>query len=329
MKKAIYITSVAAIFLFSAEPSAFKAGDLDLPNPYGLTSSEKKIVEQNKNIQNISTKLFDTAQSQIELRNEIDGIKSLVVGHSEKIKNFERKIDSDDNGSLKTLEKKLNDNLKLQNENYDKIMSTLSALASLLDETREEYVSKEQLKAILGKNYKEIKSNKPKAKPAKQEAAKENSDDNKTQKTEAVEKQEDTPKKESAQKEKKETPVNNDALFKEAQKNYRDNKLKEARQAFASIQKNDGEYKKGLVAFYIGEIDYKNGEYKTALEQYQKSVEADEKASYVPIILFHTAASLEKLGDKEAAKKILNSLITNYPKHYLLPSAKKKLAEIK
>ncbi|MCI4400400.1 MAG: tetratricopeptide repeat protein [Campylobacteraceae bacterium] len=318
MKKAIYITSVAAVFLFGAEPSAFKAGDLDLPNPYGLTSSEKKIVEQNKNIQNISTKLFDTAQSQIELRNEIDGIKSLVVGHSEKIRDFDRKINSDDNNSIKTLEKRFEENLKNQNENYDKIMKTLSAIAALLDDTRDNYVSKEQLKAIVGKNYKEIKSKKTKAQP-QDEAV----DDNKTQKPEATKKQE------GAQKEKKETLVNSDELFKEAQKNYRDNKLKEAREAFESIQKNDSEYKKGLVAFYIGEIDYKNGEYKTALEQYQKSIEADEKASYVPIILFHTAASLEKLGDKEAAKKILNSLITNYPKHYLLPSAKKKLAEIK
>jgi TolA-binding protein len=318
MKKAIYITSVAAVFLFGAEPSAFKAGDLDLPNPYGLTSSEKKIVEQNKNIQNISTKLFDTAQSQIELRNEIDGIKSLVVGHSEKIRDFDRKINSDDNNSIKTLEKRFEENLKNQNENYDKIMKTLSAIAALLDDTRDNYVSKEQLKAIVGKNYKEIKSKKTKAQP-QDEAV----DDNKTQKPEATKKQE------GAQKGKKETLVNSDELFKEAQKNYRDNKLKEAREAFESIQKNDSEYKKGLVAFYIGEIDYKNGEYKTALEQYQKSIEADEKASYVPIILFHTAASLEKLGDKEAAKKILNSLITNYPKHYLLPSAKKKLAEIK
>jgi len=106
MKKALYLTSLVAVFLFGAEPSAFKAGDLDAPNPYGLTSSEKKIVEQNKNIQSISRNLFDTAQSQQELRNELDGMKSLLIGHSEKIKRFESKIDSDDNGSLKNLEKK-------------------------------------------------------------------------------------------------------------------------------------------------------------------------------------------------------------------------------
>jgi len=318
MKKAIYIASVAAVFLLGAEPSAFKAGDLDAPTPYGLTSSEKKIVEQNKNLQNISTKLFDTAQSQQELRNEIDGIKSLVVGHSEKIKNFERKIESDDNDSLKIVNKKLDDNLKLQNENYDKIMATLSALATLLDETRGEYVSKEQLKAIVGKNYKEIGGKKTKPKP-KAVATEEKNEDNKTEQ----------PKTEAPDKPKQETAANNDESFKKAQQNFKENKLKEAKAGFEAIQKNDGEYRKALLAYYIGEIEYKNGDYKSALEQYQKSIEADEKASYVPIILFHTGASLEKLGDKESAKKILNSLITNYPTHYLVAPAKKRVAELK
>ncbi len=306
MKKAIYIVSVTAVFLFGAEPSAFKAGDLDAPTPYGLTSSEKKIVEQNKNLQNISTKLFDTAQSQIELRNEIDGIKSLIVGHSEKIKNLERSIESDDNGSLKTLNKKLEENLKLQNENYDKIMATLSALATLLDETRDEYVSKEQLKAIIGKNYKEIGSKKstPKAK----------AEDNKTEQSKKVEST---------------APINNEESFKKAQQYFKDNKLKEAKEEFEAVQKNDSEYKKALLAYYLGEIEYKNGNYKSALEYYQKSIEMDEKANYVPIILFHTGASLEKLGDKEGAKKILNSLITNYPNHYLVAPAKKRVAELK
>jgi TolA-binding protein len=316
MKKAIYIASVAAVFLLGAEPSAFKAGDLDAPTPYGLTSSEKKIVEQNKNLQNISTKLFDTAQSQIELRNEIDGIKSLVVGHSEKINNFERKMESDDNGSLKTLNKKLDDNLKLQNENYDKIMSTLSALAALLDETRGEYVSKEQLKAIVGKNYKEIGNKKTKQKPIVSEE--------KMQESKA-----EQPKAESSDKPKQEKPINSEESFKKAQQDFKDNKLKEAKAGFESVQANDGEYKKGLLAYYLGEIDYKNGNYKSALDYYQKSIELDEKANYVPIILFHTGTSLEKLGDKESAKKILNSLITNYPTHYLVAPAKKRVAELK
>lgn len=319
MKKALCITSLAAVFLFGAEPSAFKAGDLDSPNPYGLTTSEKKIVEQNKNLQKISTKLFDTAQSQQELRNEIDGIKSLVIGHSEKIKNFDRKIDSDDNNSLKTLEKRFDENLKLQNENYDKIMATLSAIAALLDDTRDNYVSKEQLKAIVGKSYKELGGKKSKTpiadinKTAPQTKA--SADETKTQ---------EQPKKDKTEKQ----PTSED-LFKKAQQNFAANKLKEAKEGFEAVKKADGEYKKATLAYYLGEIDYRNGDYKAALEHYQASIELDEKATYIPTILYHTGISLEKLGDKESAKKIFNSLITNYPKDNLVKAAKKKLAEIK
>ncbi|MDD3466529.1 MAG: tetratricopeptide repeat protein [Campylobacterales bacterium] len=340
MKKALFITTFAAVFLLGAEPSAFQAGDLDAPNPYGLTNSEKKIVEQNKNIQSISRNLFDTTQNQTEIKNELDGIKSLLLGHSEKIKKFETRLDGDDNSSLKTLEKKLDDNLKLQNDNYEKIMKTLSALAALLDDTRSNYISKEQLKNILGKKFKvDTKATKTEAKVIKKEpeekaATEENGSANAAkEETKQANTEVTNQEKKIGEDENKstiETPKqNNDELLKKAKRLYTDGKLKDAKNAFEDLSKNDAEYQKGLVAFYIAEIDYKNSNYKAALEYYQKSIEADEKASYVPTILFHTAVSLEKLNDKEGAKKILNSLITNYPKHYLTASAKKRLAELK
>ncbi len=332
MKKALYITSLAAVFLFGAEPSAFKAGDLDAPNPYGLTSSEKKIVEQNKNIQSISRNLFDTAQSQQELRNELDGMKSLLVGHSEKIKNFENKIDSDDKDSLKTLNKKLDDNLKLQNENYEKIMKTLAALAALVDDTRGNYVSKEQLKNILGKKYKvDTKPTKAEAKPSEESKAESNTTAEESPKAATQNEKAEAKKADDSNKsaEKPTVKQNSDELLKKAKRLHADGKLKESKSVFEEIVKNDPSYQTGLIAFYIAEIDYKNSNYKAALEQYQKSIEADEKASYIPTILFHTAVCLEKLGDKDGAKKILSSLITNYPKHYLVASAKKRLAELK
>ncbi len=323
MKKRAYLTLLAAIFLFGEEPSAYKAGDLNSPNPYGLTSSEKKIVEQNKNIQNISTKLFDTAQSQAELRNEIDGIKSIMVGHSEKIRQFEQKIENDANSSLamQNLEKKFDDNLKLQNENYDKIMSTLSALASLIDDTRETYISKEQLKAILGKNYKEVATSAKKSvtTPDKNSSLKAPTEE-KPVATEKAEKE--TPKEQVSSK-------NAADIFKKAQQEFRDNKLQDAKATLEELKAKDPAYKKAVVEYYLGEIAYKNSAYKDALIHYQASVEVDEKASYIPIILFRTSVSLEKTGDKASAKKILSSLIKNYPDHYLVAPAKKRLAEIK
>lgn len=317
MKKSLFLICVATFSLFANEPSAFKAGDLDSPNPYGLTSSEKKIVEQNKNLQNISTKLFDTAQSQQELRNEIDGIKSLVEGHSQKIISFENKINGDDNDSLKTINRKLEENMRLQNENYDKIMSTLSALAALIDDTRGSFVSKEQLKKIVGKNYKEYTPVSPKKEI----------DINKSE-PQAKEKEPQKDKVAEAS-ETQNGKLDAEELFLRAQKKFRDNKLADSKSDFEILIKEFPKYKTPLVEYYMGEISYKNSDYQQALEWYQKSIESDEKASYVPIILYHTGVSLEKLGDLMSAKKIYKTLETNYPKHYLVDAAKKRAAQIK
>ncbi len=315
MKKTLIALLSSVIFLFGAEPSAFKAGDLDNPNPYGLTSAEKKILEQNQNIQNINRNLFDTSQTQNELKSELEGIRSIVIGHSEKIKNFEYQLKGEDSSSLVNLNKRFEENLKLQNENYDRITQTLSQIAALLDDTRENYVSKKQLKMILGKQYKELDQKKQ---PKKQNIE----DENKS-----------TPNEDLAlsNTEKTETPKSKtiEEKFKSAQTFFRDEKLKESKEMFTEIEQDDKNYKKGLRYYYQGEIEYKSGEYKAALEMYQKSIEADEKATYIPTILYHTGLSLEKTGDKNGAKKVLSSFVSNYPKHTLTPSVKKKLAELK
>jgi hypothetical protein len=57
----------------------------------------------------------------------------------------------------------------------EKIMKTLTALAALVDDTRGNYVSKEQLKNILGKKYKvDTKPTKAEAKPSEESKAESN-----------------------------------------------------------------------------------------------------------------------------------------------------------
>ena len=51
MKKIVF-SFISASFLL-AEPSAFEAGNLDSPNPYGLTKDEKYILENKRNIQKL------------------------------------------------------------------------------------------------------------------------------------------------------------------------------------------------------------------------------------------------------------------------------------
>ncbi len=281
MKKTLFL--LISTLLLANEPSAFKAGDLDSPTPYGLTQSEKKIVEQNKNIQSISRNLFDTNQTQSELRNELDGIKSLLGSIGEKQQRFSEKIDSDQNGSLKdvntrvdALSKKLEDNFKLQNENYDKIMQMLSEMAKMIDQKKVDTNTTEQ-------NI---------TKPLPEQS--------------------------------KLTP---DETFKKAEKLYKSNNLTDSKALFLQIVDTNTS-KKAMTQFYLGEIEYKNTNYKASLGYYQDSINSDEKSSSVPLMLFHSAICLEKLNRKDDAKKVLDTLIKTYPSNYIIKSAKKKYSEL-
>jgi TolA-binding protein len=333
MKKTIFLllSLIIGTLLFAEEPSAFEAGNLDSPNPYGLTQSEKKIVEQNKNIQSISRNLFDTNQTQSELRNELDGIKSLLGSINEKQLAFSDKLESDKNGSLKdtisrvdTLTKRLDENFKLQNDNYDKIMATLSEMAKMIDEMSQNYVSKEQLQLNLGKKYKDFKNKsiaKPNVTAEKNKTAKEPTEAQMDAEADLSEKN-DT----QAHADIKKQPTD-DELFKQGEALYAKNQMTEAENIFKKLVEK--KYKKpATLHFRLGEISYKNGEYKEALGHFQDSINADEKSSFIPLMLFHSAASLEKIGNKNDAKKVLETLIKTYPKNYLVPSAKKKLSEL-
>ncbi len=48
MKRLLLISSFLLPFSLYAERSAFGAGDLDSPNPYGLTKAEKKYLKTKK-----------------------------------------------------------------------------------------------------------------------------------------------------------------------------------------------------------------------------------------------------------------------------------------
>ena len=71
----ITIILLSVIALCASEPSAFEAGNLDAPNPYGLTSSEKVILKNKKEV-----KTFE--------KNQVKRIEQLP----NKIKKFEREI---------------------------------------------------------------------------------------------------------------------------------------------------------------------------------------------------------------------------------------------
>ncbi len=66
--------------------------------------------------------------------------------------------------------------------------------------------------------------------------------------------------------------------------------------------------------FYLGEIEYKQQNYASAIVSYQKSVSLySKKIDYMPTLLYHTAISFDKVGDTKRANGFYKALKADYP----------------
>ncbi len=66
-------------------------------------------------------------------------------------------------------------------------------------------------------------------------------------------------------------------------------------------------------SYYLGEIYYARKEYNEALPYYKTSASLDSKASYMPILLWHTAWSFKYLNDQDNYLKFLKTLVALFP----------------
>ena len=88
-------------------------------------------------------------------------------------------------------------------------------------------------------------------------------------------------------------------------------------------------YKPAASKYYLGEIAYYTKKYEDAIFFYKKSVSLYDQASYIDVLLLHTAISLEKTGDKAQAKTFYKNIIDNYPDKKSAKIAKEKLKKLK
>jgi len=97
----------------------------------------------------------------------------------------------------------------------------------------------------------------------------------------------------------------------------------EAQKHFAITAKKG--YKPAASNYYLGEIAYYTKRYDDALFYYKKSASLYDQASYMDVLILHTAISLEKTGQKEEAKVFFRNVIENYPDTKAAIIAKKRL----
>jgi len=103
----------------------------------------------------------------------------------------------------------------------------------------------------------------------------------------------------------------NSKLYSEGVRLFVKKRYDEARKRFVITDKKG--YKPAASNYYLGEIAYYTRKYEDAIFYFKKSAGLYDQASYIDVLLLHTAISLEKTGDKGQAKIFYKNIIANYP----------------
>ncbi len=171
-------------------------------------------------------------------------------------------------------------------------MVLLKELGEMIDKINSNYVSKEELQMVL--NGKNIVS--PKV------------SDKTTMPKESWKKQ------------------STSSLYSEAARLFAKKRYDEAQKRFM-VTDTEG-YKPAASNYYLGEIAYYTKKYKDAIFYFKKSAGLYDKASYIDVLLLHTAISLEKSGDKAQARIFYENIIENYQDRKSAKIAKEKLKKL-
>lgn len=287
--------------LLGAEPSAFGAGDLSSPNPYGLTSSETVVLETKKKLDSVVVSSNNQANQVDSLRERIDGLQSIVEGLSLKTYEVRKELqalnDSNQN-QLKNNDEigiRLSDITNANTQNIEKMKIVIAELTSVVDTINSTYVSKEEFNTLINdiNKFKDLVAKELKT----------------TQ----------TSTKNDVNKDKTTAEIYNEAkqffdkkLYNDALKNYT-----------YLIEKN---YKPAYAHYMIGVIHYKRKNYADAIAYFKKSSTLYSKADYMPELMLYSGISMDKTGDKANAKNFYNAVIQKYPNTKEAKEAKKQLS---
>ncbi len=299
MKKLILATTfvaISSISLFALEPSAFGAGNLDNPTPYGLTSGEKTVLQNKKNLKQIVVKSNNQANKVDSLRERIDGLQSIVESLSRKAqKNKISLIDlkhknSQELESSDEYEKRLSEITAKNFESIEKNSLVIQELSEIIDTINKSYVTKDEFNELVNDVNK-----------FKSLVAKELKSAAKT-KVSSLDK------------------MSNSDVANKAKAFYNKKYYTKGIEYYSHlILKN---YKPANAHFMIGQMKFKRKNYADAISFYKKSAALYSKASYMPELMLNTAISMDKTGDKKNANAFYNGVIAKYPDSPQASSAK-------
>ncbi len=283
------------LFVF-ADVNPFNAGNLNSNTPYGLTPDEKAILSNKKNIQKLNNSLQ-------KLQNDIAKIKLKLSNYNEtindKLSAFPTVIDEINAAmnDITTLKKEYNqtqsqiNNLKIE---IDNLKTKINSMENNLTSIKAIKKSIEEIVKIQNQNFQTLKQSIF----------------------------------EIVKRINKQKPISPKEAFIKARKDFFSNRLREARTYFEyTLSKN---YLPATSSFYLGEIAYKEKNYKQALSYYKKSISLyPKKTSFTDKLLYHTGKSFLFLNNKKAAKLSFEKLLSDFPKSKYSKLAKKYLSKSK
>ncbi|MGH2305709.1 tetratricopeptide repeat protein [Campylobacter taeniopygiae] len=307
MKKILSVALFIGATLLHAENSAFGAGDVTSDNAYGLSSSERLIKEKLDSLSNSNSQTnarIDEIQERIEgLQSTLEGINSQYAKSNSRLTQLETKNDSLENNltaEIQNLKKYIEESRKIQETNNKQFKKILTELSSLVDSINANYVSKEELKDI-NLSINNISSNA--SHKNTENILDEKKDNNATTNTPIK----DTNKTiDDSWKKKKNNEILDLAIQDLHKDLYEECKTK---LNYLIAQK----YKPARANFWLGEIEYKQKNYNNAIVFYKKSSTISSKGDYFPKLLYHTAISLDKVGNTKTANGFYKALKKNYP----------------
>lgn len=275
------------------EPSAYGAGNLDSPNPYGLTPEEKALLETKKQLKHVEIKTKTQDNKVNSLRERIDGLQSVIEGLAQK------------NHQLQVQLQELSGKLQNDESNVDEYEKRIEALVTQnsadLSSLKE---SLNDLNATLRQNY-----------VSKEELAKVVDDFNAFKKLVAKELKNLSKGDDSLSK------LSKAEILKRAERAYSKKQYTKAIEYYKYLLAHN--YKPARSSFKLGEIYYYKRDYAMALAYYKESAKRYSKAKWMPTLMLHTALSMKYTGDKKNARLFFKALIKKYPSSKEAKIAKK------
>ncbi len=110
---------------------------------------------------------------------------------------------------------------------------------------------------------------------------------------------------------------------------FQSNRLDDAKPIFERYEKSGSVQQKTRAVFYLGEIAYREKDYRTAIANYGIIVEKYPASPLITSAYYMIGKSFVNLGDKKKAKLFFKELISRYPKDRLSKEAAKELKKLK